>query len=92
MTGPSDLLTGSGPYLAFGLPGGMELWIILLITLLLFGSKLPSVARNIGRSFTEFKRGVKGEDDGEEKFPKVGREEGPAQLPGSGSEKEKTHA
>ncbi len=47
----------------FGLPGGGE-WIILLILgLLLFGRRLPEVGRSIGRSIVEFKRGVKGIDD-----------------------------
>ena len=43
-----------------GMPGPMELLIILGIFLLLFGSRLPSVMRNLGSSAREFKKGVQG--------------------------------
>lgn len=40
--------------------GPMELMIILGIVLLLFGArKLPEVARSLGRSTNEFKRGLR---------------------------------
>ena len=49
--------------LAFGLPGGSE-WIILLVLgLLIFGRRLPEVGRSLGRGIVEFKRGVKGIED-----------------------------
>lgn len=44
----------------FGMPGPMELAIIAIIAVLLFGSKLPKVARQIGSAIPEFKRGLKG--------------------------------
>lgn len=47
-----------------GLPG---LIIIGLVVLLLFGSRLPNVMRNLGRGVTNFKQGLKeGADDDEE--------------------------
>lgn len=39
--------------------GPMEIGLILVLGLLLFGRKLPEVGRNVGRSIVEFKRGLK---------------------------------
>jgi sec-independent protein translocase protein TatA len=39
--------------------GWMELTIFLVIVLLLFGSRLPSVMRSLGSSITEFKKGTR---------------------------------
>ena len=43
----------------FELPGGWEILLILLVALLLFGRRLPEVARSLGRSIVEFKRGLR---------------------------------
>lgn len=49
---------------AFGMPGPMEMLIVLAIFLLLFGSsRLPSLMRNLGSSAREFKRGVQEIED-----------------------------
>ena len=46
-------------------PGALEIVIIGVVVLLLFGNRLPSVMRSLGRGVIEFKKGVQGiEDDG----------------------------
>jgi sec-independent protein translocase protein TatA len=39
------------------------MWIILIIALLLFGNRLPSVMRSLGKGVTEFKKGIDGVED-----------------------------
>mgnify|MGYP001369170026 CR=1 FL=1 len=45
---------------------GISVWqllIVLVIVLLLFGNRLPSVARSLGQSLTEFKKGMRELDE-----------------------------
>jgi len=46
----------------FGM-GPPELLIVGVIAVLLFGKKLPEVARSMGKSMTEFKKGMRGIED-----------------------------
>ena len=78
------------PLLAYlGMPGPFEMMIIAGIFLLLFGNRLPSVMRSLGKGIVEFKKGVKGiEDDVEsagESSERIAKE-------GNGSSKEKETA
>ncbi len=51
----------------FGMPGPVELIVVAAIVLLLFGNRLPSVMRSMGKGIVEFKKGVQGiEDDVDE--------------------------
>ncbi len=45
------------------MPGGPEWIIIGVIGLLIFGKKLPEVARSLGKSVVEFKKGLKAVED-----------------------------
>lgn len=66
---------------AFGF-GGMELLIVLIIVLVLFGgAKLPSLAKGLGQSIKEFKKASKDDDetkpaDAEAKKPEVSKTHG----------------
>ncbi len=44
----------------FGMPGGWEWIVILIVALLIFGKRLPDVMRSLGKGIVEFKKGVKG--------------------------------
>ena len=52
---PSHLFLG-----LFGMPGGWEWAVVLIIGLLVFGRRLPEIGRSLGSSIVEFKRGIKG--------------------------------
>ncbi|MFO0965216.1 MAG: twin-arginine translocase TatA/TatE family subunit [Gemmataceae bacterium] len=46
----------------FGL-GPMEIAVVVVLAVLLFGKKLPDVGRYVGKSITEFRKGMKGLED-----------------------------
>ena len=56
------------PLLFWGMPGGGEMVLILIIGPLVFGGRLPEVARQIGKGIQEFKKGI-GEFDSELRAP-----------------------
>ncbi|MGH7162708.1 MAG: Sec-independent protein translocase subunit TatA/TatB [Planctomycetota bacterium] len=73
----------------FNLSAG-ELLVVFVVALLLFGGRLPEVARALGRTLTEFKRGLSEETRRIERdisrdaeAPKGGRAEPP---PGAGDD------
>lgn len=57
--------------LAFGMPGTFEWIIILGIGLLLFGKRLPEIARGAGRSIVEFKKGMRNIEEEDLETPKL---------------------
>ena len=53
----------SMPLAFLGLPGGYEILVVGFVALLIFGNRLPSVMKSLGKSVTEFKKGVAGIED-----------------------------
>ncbi len=51
------------PFAFFQNIGTTELLIVAFVSLLVFGNRLPSVMRSLGKSVTEFKKGVAGIED-----------------------------
>ena len=52
----------------FGMPGGAEWWIILVVILLLFGpTQIPKLMKTLGKSAKALKEGMDGNLDDEEK-------------------------
>lgn len=58
------------PTLAWA-PGAMELVIVLVIVMVLFGNRLPGTMRSLGQSLVQFKKGMRegDEDDSKDKLP-----------------------
>ncbi len=44
----------------FSMPSGWEWIIIGVIVFIIFGRRLPGVMKSIGKSFAEFRKGLKG--------------------------------
>lgn len=50
----SGFISGIGP---------LEILVVLVVALLVFGNRLPEVARSLGKGYMEFRRGLRGLED-----------------------------
>jgi sec-independent protein translocase protein TatA len=65
--GPEEFMLGSFEF-ALGSLGIGEIVLILLIVILIFGtSRIPELGKGLGEGIKNFKKSVKGEDEGEKK-------------------------
>ena len=52
----------------FGAFGQWEMLVVLVVALLIFGRRLPEIARGMGKSLTEFKKGINEAKDTKDEF------------------------
>jgi sec-independent protein translocase protein TatA len=71
------------------MPGAWEVIVLLAVVLVFFGSsRLPKLARSLGSSMTEFKKGLRGDAPKDDEKPKLeGDGEGDDASSASSSEK-----
>lgn len=67
----------------FGSIGMQEILLIMVLGILLFGRRLPEVGRSLGKTMTEFKKGMKGIEDevAESSTPRAAIEPEPVRAP-----------
>ncbi len=53
--------------LAIFFGGPWEYIIVLIVVMLLFGNRIPGMARSLGQGIVEFRKGLKGETDEDKK-------------------------
>lgn len=79
---------------AFGLPGGVEIWIILAVVLVIFGpTQLPKLAKMFGKSAKALKEGIDGtlaDDDDKAEAPKAKEAEADKKPASSGEAPDKS--
>ena len=73
--------------LAFFL-GPLELTVVLVVVMLLFGNRIPGMARSLGQGIVEFRKGLKG-DEGQDQKQIPGDQGGGSTGDSSGSSEKK---
>jgi len=68
---------------AIAWPGPVEMIMLAALGLLIFGKRLPDVARNVGKSIVEFKKGM---NDVQEDIKNSANQAAAAQLPPAGNQ------
>ena len=53
--------------------GWPELLVVLVIALLIFGRRLPDIAKSLGKSLTEFKKGIHEAEDATDEIKQEAR-------------------
>lgn len=67
------------PLAFFNNIGPTELIVVAFVALLIFGNRLPGVMRSLGKSVTEFKKGVAGIEDEIDQASRVPAEKIPSE-------------